>query len=147
MKITSTAAPRRGVLTCTAACLAGAVLLSALLFACAGSPQAVQTAGLSPAEYFQKAQEATDAGRYALAMRYYQDFRKEYPNDVERDLWAQYEIAFLYYKMQNYKAALEQFDALLAHYATGSQDLPQGPRILAEKIEAEIENKINPPAP
>jgi len=97
---------------------------------------------LTPADLFQKAQEASDVGRYALALKYYQAFQQRYPDERDRNLWARYEIALLHYKMGDDATAVRQFDELLAMYSgEGAADLPQGPKILAEKIKKKIEEK------
>jgi outer membrane protein assembly factor BamD (BamD/ComL family) len=100
---------------------------------------------LSPTGFFQKAHEASDAGRYALATRYYEAFLVKYPDERDRGLWARYEIALLKHKMGDDAAALSLFDELLALYAAGPSDLPQGPKILAEKLKAKIESKRKAP--
>ncbi len=96
---------------------------------------------LSPTGFFQKAQEASDASKYALATRYYEAFLVKYPDERDRGLWARYEIAMLKHKMGDDAAALALFDELIALYAGGPEDLPQGPRILAEKLKAKIESE------
>ena len=123
------------------------VLLPVLgwLGACASAPAEIP-AELSPADFFQKAQEASDAGKYALALKYYQSFQERYPDERDRGLWARYEIALLHSKMGDEQAALAGFDELLALYAAADADqLPQGPRILAEKIKAKLQ-AAKPPA-
>jgi outer membrane protein assembly factor BamD (BamD/ComL family) len=117
-----------------------------LLVVCSSVPEEIEE-GLSPMEYFQRAQEASDAGRYALAMAYYEKFQEQYPEERDRNVWAEYEIALLYYKMDKYQTALQRFDALLARYESGEADLPEGPRILAEKVKARIEEELAPEEP
>jgi tetratricopeptide (TPR) repeat protein len=115
-------------------------LLSALgwLGGCKSVPTEIPP-DLTPADYFQKAQEASDAGRYALALKYYQAFLERHPEERDRGLWARYEIALLYSKMKDTSTALRLFDELLAMYtAEDAAQLPQGPRILAEKIKAKL---------
>ena len=115
-------------------------LLSALgwLGGCKSVPTEIPP-DLSPADYFQRAQEASDAGRYALALKYYQSFLERYPDERNRGLWARYEIALLHSKMKDTATALRLFDELLATYAgEDAAQLPQGPRILAEKIKAKL---------
>ncbi len=95
---------------------------------------------LSPADYFQKAQEASDAGRYALALKYYQSFLERYPEERDRGLWARYEIALLHSKMKDEATALRLLEELLALYSgDDAAVLPQAPRILAEKIKANLQ--------
>lgn len=112
-----------------------------LLAACSSVPDEIEE-GLSPMEYFQRAQEASDAGRYALSMAYYEKFQEQYPEERDRNVWAEYEIALLYHKMDKNEVALERFEALLARYEAGEPDLPEGPRILAEKVKSRIEEQL-----
>ena len=95
---------------------------------------------LSPADYFQKAQEASDAGKFELALKYYGSFLERYPEERDRGLWARYEIALLHSKLNDETTALRLLDELLAQYAGDDAALlPQGPRILAEKIKAKLQ--------
>lgn len=117
--------------------LASAVFLYAAL-ACKSTPPPIEQ-DLTPAGFFQKAQEASDAGKYSLALRYYGAFQGKYPDERDRNLWARYEIALLYHKMGKDETALKLFDELIALYSgEDAAGLPQGPRLLAEKIKARI---------
>lgn len=91
---------------------------------------------LTPSEFFQKAQEAVvERNDYETALKYYQAFLERFPDDVQKTVEAEYEIAFIYYKLENFDSARSGFDALLAKYAAdGSEILPQWPRILSEKV-------------
>ena len=97
---------------------------------------------LTSREYFQKAMEASDSGSYRLAIRYYEAFQEKFPDDRDGNIWALYEIGFLYYKAGDSEVALELFDSLLAIYAEsdGSEipPLPEAPRILAAKVKEKI---------
>jgi tetratricopeptide (TPR) repeat protein len=115
--------------------------VASLLVVCSSVPDKIEE-GLTPMEYFQRAQEASDAGRYALSMAYYEKFQEQYPEERDRNVWAEYEIALLYHKMGKNQIALERFDALLARYESGEPDLPEGPRILAEKVKVRVEEKL-----
>jgi outer membrane protein assembly factor BamD (BamD/ComL family) len=129
-----------------------ALLLLALLsalgsFGCKSVPTVIPP-DLSPADYFQKAQEASDAGKYALALKYYESFLQHYPDERDRGLWARYEIALLHYKMKDAATALTLFDELLAMYSgEDAAQLPQGPRILAEKVKAKLLAAMPKPKP
>ena len=117
-----------------------------LLAVCSSVPDEIPE-GLTPLEYFQMAQEATDESRYALAIAYYEKFQQQYPEQQhpeqrDRNVWAEYEIALLHHKMGKDQIALERFEALLARYEAGEADLPDGPRILAEKVKARIEEEL-----
>ena len=112
---------------------------------CQTAPSEIPT-DLSEADYFQKAQEASDAGKFELALKYYQSFLERYPEERDRGLWARYEIALLHSKLKDETTALRLLDELLAQYAGDDAALlPQGPRILAEKIKARLQ-AARPPA-
>ncbi len=115
--------------------LAAAAFLA--LGSCASAPKTVPPT-LSPAEYFQNAQDAAERGDFPLALRYYQSFQQKFPDDVEHGVWASYEIAFLYHKMGDDKKCIALLDELLARYAKGGE-LPDAPRILAQKVKAQLE--------
>ena len=92
---------------------------------------------LTPIEFFQKAQEASEIGNYMLAIEYYQTFRERYPDHTERNLWDSYEIAFLHHKMAEDDIALDMLQNLL------EKDLPRGLRILAEKVISSIQKEAD----
>jgi outer membrane protein assembly factor BamD (BamD/ComL family) len=119
-----------------------AACVSALLV-CSSVPDDIEE-GLTPMEYFQRAQEASDSGRYKLSMAYYEKFQEQYPAERDRNLWAEYEIALLYYKMGDNRTALDRFDALLDKYEQGEPNLPAGPEILAEKVKTRILEQLPP---
>jgi tetratricopeptide (TPR) repeat protein len=126
-----------------ALCASAVALVLAILLGASGCTTVPETIedNLTPAEFFQRAQEASDVGRYELSQKYYEVFLERFPDETERVLWAKYEIAFLFHKMGKDKLAIEGFDALIAEYEAGPPDLPQGPRILAEKVKARLEEK------
>jgi TolA-binding protein len=102
---------------------------------------------LTPIEYFQKAQEAVAAwDDYNTALLYYRTFIERYPNDAERVVEAEYEIAFLHYKMKEYDTAETLLKELVRKYKEpGSETLPRWPYSLAEKILSEIEETRSTP--
>ena len=118
--------------------LVAVAALASALMVCSSVPEDIEE-DLTPMEYFQRAQEASDAGRYALSMAYYEKFQEQYPQERDRNVWAEYEIAMLYHKMGKNKIALERFEALLERYESGEPDLPEGPMILAEKVKVRVE--------
>jgi len=116
------------------------LLLPALLViaACQSVPEYVPE-DLQPREYFQLAQEAVvERNDYETALLYYQTFLERYPDDIQRSVEAEYEIAFIRYK-QNDPSAGKLFDDLLARYEEeGAELLPGWPKVLAEKLQAKI---------
>lgn len=126
--------------------LLAAVLGGALLFLGCGSQPPSPDTTMTTAELFQHAQDASEKGDYKIAIDYYKIFQQKYPDDVDHNTWASYEIAFIYHKMGDDKKALALFDDLLALYAKADNKLPDGPRILAEKVKAEIEAKLPKPS-
>ena len=116
-------------------------VLALFLISCRSATDTLEP-DLLPAEIFQRAQEAADSGRYNQALLYYQTFQERYPEEVERNLWASYEIAFLYYKLGKYDRAVELFDELIELYTTEeSAAMVQAPKILALKVKATILEK------
>jgi outer membrane protein assembly factor BamD (BamD/ComL family) len=109
-----------------------------LFFACAGSAKP-EVEDLSAAEYFQKAYKAIDNKKFSKAIRYYQEFQLKYPDDLDRNLWAEYEIAFVKYKMGEVNEAAKLIDELLSKYADeDSKAWPEAPKFLAEALKAKI---------
>jgi tetratricopeptide (TPR) repeat protein len=123
------------------------MLLAVLGGGCRSVPAEIPP-DLSPADYFQKAQEASDAGRFELALRYYRTFQERFPDERDRGLWAGYEIALLHSKLKDRSTALRLLDELLGRYAgEDAAQLPQGPRVLAEKIKAKLLAEAPPAEP
>jgi outer membrane protein assembly factor BamD (BamD/ComL family) len=109
-----------------------------LLGACRTSPSAIEE-NLTPAGYFQRAQDAADQGEYSSAIQYYTLFQQRHPEDRERGAWADYEIAFLYHRMGRDGEALTLLATLLDRYEKEGNSLPPAPRILAVRLKARIE--------
>ena len=114
--------------------LIGLLLLCTVL-ACRTTPISIPE-DMEPKELFQRAQEAVvEKNDYAKALLYYQAFLERYPDDLQRTVEAEYEIAFIYYKLNDTETAISRLEALLVKYESeGSGILPPWPRVLAEKI-------------
>ena len=123
--------------------LLGAACAAALVFlgACASGPVSIPS-GLSAAEIFQRAQDASDRGDYPLGIRYYSLIPTSYPDDIVHMTWSSYEIAFLHHKMGKNELALSLLNELLARYDTEGDKLPPAPRILATKLKARLEESL-----
>src|SRR5512137_1829298 len=89
------------------------LLALSLIWGCKSTPPPIEQE-LSPTGFFQKAQEASDANKYALAIKYYEAFLSKYPDERDRGVWARYEIALLKHKMGDDATAVRLFDELLA---------------------------------
>ena len=98
-------------------------------------------ADLSAMEYFQHAQEAVaQRNDYDTAMVYYQTFKERFPDDLQGNVEADYEIAFLHYKMGEYSEAKAMFKEIIARYETDEASrLKEWPLILSRKVLAKIE--------
>ncbi len=97
---------------------------------------------MTPAEFFQKAQEASNNGKYGTALSYYNTFLERYPDDSQRGVEAEYEIAFIAFKQHDYTKAEKLFNEILGKYSTeSSQVLPAWPKILSQKVLSEMEGK------
>jgi outer membrane protein assembly factor BamD (BamD/ComL family) len=119
-------------------CAACAATL-ALMGACA-TKTPVATEGLSAIELFQRGQEAADKGNYELGISYYELVGKNFPDDVNHGIWAQYEIAFLYHKLGKNDTSLSLINDLLARYDKDGDALPPAPRVLAQKLKVRLES-------
>ena len=97
---------------------------------------------LAPAEFFQRAQDASSSRNYRAALRYYEEFRTRFGDDqgeVVRQVWVEYEIAFLHHKLGNDTLAIEQLEGLLTRYAEpAAAAWPRGPETLARRVLAEL---------
>ncbi len=109
---------------------------------CSSVPDTIPE-NLEPKELFQRAQEAVvERNDYETALRYYQAFLQRFPDDVQRVVEAEYEIAFLHYKMGEYDEAKRMFNELIARYeGDQAKILPQWPLILSRKVLEKIEEK------
>jgi len=118
-----------------------ALLLAALLSACQSTPEEIPE-DLSKAQMFQRAQEQVDDGNYEEALRYYREFILRNPEDPGSIMEAEYEIAYIAYKQEDYDVAEERFQTMLAQYeADEAGTLPEWPRVLAVKLIDRIEEK------
>ena len=118
-------------------------ILFTLTYGCQSHTSAIEK-NLSPAEYFQLARDATVEGNYRLALAYYESFIDQYnsnnhQNEIHRLLWADYEIAFLYHKMDNDEKAIDLLNKLIARYETDDSDnYPIGPKNLSQRVIKEL---------
>lgn len=120
--------------------LVGAILL--LFAACESVPDEIPE-DLSPAEMFQRAQEAVDESHWDTALRYYEEFILRYPDERGMIVEAEYEIAFITYKKEQYQDALDKFRAILADYeADNSGELPEWPEILSLRLIEIVEDRM-----
>jgi outer membrane protein assembly factor BamD (BamD/ComL family) len=119
------------------------ILLSALLFSCAGGPEEIPDE-LTAMELIQRGQEASDKNRYGLSLRYYQALLERNRTNSTLVCTAEYEIAFIHYKEKNYDQARDEFEALLERYEEeDAETLPPEYRILANIVLKQIDEKQN----
>jgi outer membrane protein assembly factor BamD (BamD/ComL family) len=120
--------------------LLAALLASLAALASCTSTGPVDLTGLTPAEVFQRAQDASDKGDYRRALATYEAFLAQPDIEADRGAWARYETALLYHKLGDDDTALAKFDELLALYEKDPK-LPEGPIILATSMKAAILEK------
>lgn len=123
-------------------------VLFATLLACRTGPVTIPE-DLTQAELFQRGQEALDAGRFAVALQYYETFLERFPNDRVNGAEARYEIAFIHYRMDEWDTARRLFAELIAKYdAPDAEELPAWPRVLSLRVlEVMDEGGWPPPRP
>lgn len=90
----------------------------------------------SPEQYFQRAQEAFDRSDFETSALIYRRFLATLPSDPAYVVAAEYELAFLAYKMDQRDEAIQGLQSLLAKYADSSLAplLPAWPRVLATRL-------------
>ncbi len=113
-----------------------------VLVSCQSVPKDIPTT-LSESEYFQLAYQNSDRGNYRGAMAYYDTFLTRYPKDAGRDVEADYEIAFLYYKMQDFTKSRDLFTQIVDKYKQKDSDsLPRWPLVLSNKLIIIIDQEL-----
>ena len=126
---------------------AGIALLlggACLLASCASSPDDLSDE-ITPAEYFQRAQEAAAVADFGGAMAWYEAYRERYagnptPGQQNLLLWAEYEMAFLHHKMGDDRTAVRLLGELLERYETpAAATYAPAPRILALRVIEELQ--------
>ena len=90
-------------------------LLSILLVSCASTPDRIDPQ-LTEAMFFKNAQMAMDENRYQIALHYYDVFRVRYPENHQQIIAANYEWAFINYKVGNYKEATKGYQDIIRKY-------------------------------
>jgi len=121
-------------------CACAALVAALTLLGSCASQAPQSTEGLTAGEIFQRAQDAVDRGDYAAGISYYTLCQKRYPDDLNHQVWASYEIAFIYHKMGNNAKALQLFNELLARYDKEGDALPPAPQILAQKLKTKLQD-------
>lgn len=120
-------------------------LALALFWSCRSGPVEIPE-DLSQMEMFQRAQEAVDQERWDVALQYYQEFIRRFPDDRGAIMEAEYEIAFIAYKQRDYELSRSRFESILATYeADRSGVLPEWPRVLSERLIQIIDERTAPP--
>ena len=84
-----------------------------VLISCNSVPKNIPE-DMQPEEYFKNAQSAVvDWGNYKRALFYYNAFIEKYPDMKGKILEAEYEIALIYYKKENYYESEKDSEAYL----------------------------------
>lgn len=118
------------------------IILAVLIIAsCTSAPKEIDET-LNPAELFQLAQEASNTKDYDTALKYYEIFIKNYSEDTQKLVEAEYEIAFIAFKRGETERAKILFEELLERYSgEGASVLPAWPMILSRKLLKEIDKE------
>ena len=117
------------------------LLFLGFLTSCRSIPKSIPE-DLPTAKYFQKGQEAAIQGYYEEALFYYHTFLERHPDQLQKVVEAEYEIAFIHYKSKNFDTAQKLFEAILEKYAQSESDiLPAWPEILSTKLLLILEEK------
>ena len=101
---------------------------------------------LTAPEYFQAARDSIGQRNFQAAMDYYRAYLERFPasahpDELERNLWAEYEIAFMHHKLDDDQTAVELLGLLVARYdGEGGDDLPPAPGRLARRVIEELQS-------
>ena len=111
------------------------MLIVLLLTSCHSLKKDLENPDLTPEEFFQKAQEAViDWNRYKLAIQFYEEFMRRYPDMKNKIIEAEYEIAFIKFKQKKYDEAEERFNQILDKYNTDDAVYyPSWPALMSNK--------------
>lgn len=93
---------------------------------------------LSSEELFRLAQDAYSDNNNRLALTYYAAIVERFGDERSARVAAEYEIAYIYYRMGDLKRAKMQFEALLAEYRINPTDFPRWTYVLTNIIYTEI---------
>jgi len=66
--------------------------------------------------FFKNAQQAMDEYRYKTALHYYEVFLVRFHEDQPRGIAAEYERAFINYKIENYEESTAQYNEILRKF-------------------------------
>ncbi len=111
------------------------MLIVLLLTSCHSLKKDLENPDLTPEEFFQKAQEAViDWNRYKLAIQFYEEFMRRYPDMKNKIIEAEYEIAFIKFKQRKLDEAEERFNRILEKYNTDEAVYyPSWPALMSSK--------------
>ncbi|MCG8477934.1 MAG: tetratricopeptide repeat protein [Spirochaetales bacterium] len=116
--------------------------VAACTIACRTVPEEIPE-GLSRMEMFQRAQEAVEVERWETALRYYEEFIRRFPDERGAIVEAEYEIAFIAYKQEQYRESIELFEAILQKYEEDETGLlPEWPRVLSLRLLEIIDERM-----
>lgn len=110
-----------------------------LCAACSSVPEEVP-ADLLPEEYFQRAQASVvERNDYRSALAYYEAYLERFGDNPQLAVQAQYEIAFIYYKLGELERSQEQFESILELYESDiAEVLPRWPLVLTNRVLEEM---------
>ncbi|MDX9826207.1 MAG: hypothetical protein RBT73_00505 [Spirochaetia bacterium] len=115
------------------------ILALSLVFISCATRLAPVPEDASSAEIIQRAQERSDTYDWKGAQYYYRILQARFPNDLNLQATAMYELAFIEYKQGHNDAAKAGFQNVLALYETPEgASLPQTWKILTEKVMAKL---------
>lgn len=120
-----------------------ALFLALCFSACVSGPVNIPQ-HLTPAELIQRGQEAAERKKYDTALKYYNALYERNRDNIDLVITAEYEIAFISFKQNNYQMARDKLNGVLKYYEDPDAELlPQHFKILANIVLARIDEKEN----
>lgn len=120
-------------------------LILAAVLSCATLSREIPS-DITAGELFQKGQDAyNEYDDLETAVYFYEEYLSRFPDDMQKVVEVEYEIAFIYYKEKQYDEAETRLLKLIDRYSDESaQLLPVWPLTLAEQLVLKINEIRNP---
>jgi len=119
------------------------LLLSLFISSCATGMKVVEE-DWNEEMFFKSAQEAFDEDDLDRALFYYEVFLVRYPSNRQKSVAAEYEIAYIYYKWEEYGKSKDLFQQILDKYENDpfAYMYPRAYKVLSEKVMEKIDQQL-----
>ncbi|MDC7221233.1 MAG: hypothetical protein PQJ59_14950 [Spirochaetales bacterium] len=94
-------------------------------------------------QFFKNAQQSYDDNDLDAALFFYEVYLLRFPQNYQKGIAAEYERAFIHYKMKDYELSRTYFNAILEKYNNSPYAYlyPEAYKVLTEKVLIELDKK------